>query len=340
MGITTTNPKSKVTKALLPLLQSQMTVVDVGASNGYARIWRAFGEKLSLHGFDPLVTEMQRLQSAEPNPNIQYHSFFVGEEDKTVQFDSDKSNQGPQKGIQSRLATFQAKNIATYDQIKEKFNSGKEIVLSEKMIRLDSFFPEGDHFGIDFIKIDTDGHDINVLRGAQNIISTGGLLGLDVEVRFIGPQGDNANLFRNIDRMLGKAGFSLYHLEPKKYSRAALPRVFVKNRPTISPHGQVRWANAVYLRDLGAPGASERVPLDKVLKSICLFDLYDLPDVSAEIILNERDRLKCVVDPDQLLDLITPNIDGRTASYNEYMDQFRKACEQRRFEDFTRVWID
>lgn len=346
MGISSTNPKSKITRRLSEKIKDNVTVLDVGASNGYARIWRAFGEKLTLHGFDPLVNEMRRLQEKEKNPNVKFHSYFVGEENKAIEVNSsEKSSSSDGKpAFRNRQATFHAKSMADYDQIKEKFNSGKKVVLADRMIRLDTFLPPSPHpekhHDVDFIKVDTDGHDIQVLRGATEIINSGTLLGLDVEVRFLGPQGDRANIFRNIDRMLADAGFSLFHLEPKKYSRAALPRVFLKNRPTISPHGQVRWANAIYLRDLGAPGASASLPIDKVLKAICLFDLYDLPDVAAEIILQEKDRLGEIFPVDELLNLITPEINGQAVSYAEYMSQFEIAARSRRFEDFGRKILD
>ena len=342
MGISSTNPKSKVTRKLSERIKDNFIVLDVGASNGYARIWRAFGEKLTLHGFDPLVNEMDRLQEKEQNPNVKFHSYYVGEEDKGIGLNpSEKLSPSIEKpGFRNRLATFHAKTMADYNQIKEKFNSGQMVVLADRMIRLDTFFPPEKHRDVDFIKVDTDGHDIQVLRGATEIINSGALLGLDVEVRFLGPQGDRANIFRNIDRMLADAGFSLFHLEPKKYSRAALPRMFLKNRPTISPHGQVRWSNAVYLRDLGSPGASASLPIDKVIKAICLFDLYDLPDVAAEIILEEKDRLSDVFPIDELLDLITPEISGKAVSYAEYMSQFEIAARSRRFEDFGRKILD
>ena len=159
---------------------------------------------------------MERLASLETNPNIHYHPVFVGEETKAIDHSSNNSTKNEHQQVINRLATIKAKKLANYNQIKEQFNSGQKIVLSNDMIRLDEFIDKSQHFDIDFLKVDTDGHDINVLRGASSIINSGGMIGLDVEVRFIGPQNNHANIFRNVDKMLSDAGFSLFHLEPKK----------------------------------------------------------------------------------------------------------------------------
>jgi len=284
---------------------------------------------------------MERLASLETNPNIHYHPVFVGEETKAIDHSSNNSTKNEHQQVINRLATIKAKKLANYNQIKEQFNSGQKIVLSNDMIRLDEFIDKSQHFDIDFLKVDTDGHDINVLRGASSIINSGGMIGLDVEVRFIGPQNNHANIFRNVDKMLSDAGYSLFHLEPKKYSRSSMPRVFTRDKPSISPHGQVRWANSIYLRDLGAPGATAHLPLDKVLKAICIFDLFDLPDVSAEIVMNEEERLSSIMSAGNILNKLTPDIgDIRNVSYSDYIDQFEKAARSRRFFDFGRVWID
>jgi len=78
-----------------------------------------------------------------------------------------------------------------------------------------------------------------------------------------------------------------------------------------------------------------------VLKAICIFDLFDLPDVSAEIVMNEEERLSSIMSAGNILNKLTPDIgDIRNVSYSDYIDQFEKAARSRRFFDFGRVWID
>ncbi|MDO6746294.1 FkbM family methyltransferase [Gilvimarinus sp. 1_MG-2023] len=350
MDINNINYKSSVTKALLPNLTENIFVVDVGASKGYPRIWRSFPGKLTLHGFDPLIHEVERLNNAEKNPNIKYHAAYVlpvsvdklsSIKENTKRKDRVSAPGGSALG--ARLAAVKVKKMTGYNRIKEEFNSGQELAFANHGVSLDDFFRETGYEKIDFIKIDTDGHDYQVLTGAQKILCAQQVLGLDVEVRFTGAQRDDANLFRNVDKILGEAGFSLFHFEKKRYARSALPRPFLKNRPTVSDSGQIRWANAVYLRDLGDPNHEAKLggaySLQKILKMICLFDLYDLPDCAVEVVHKYRDIIASEVDPESILNLLTPSIGDQKLTYREYMEQFNRAVEYKKYYEYGREII-
>lgn len=339
MGITTRRRDSKVVKAIVPLLEEDLFLVDVGVSMGYPKVWREYQPKLTVHGFDPLIPEIERLTAAEPDPKVHYHAAFV------TPVSIEPMEKGSVKvfgegGFSQRLAAVAAKRAIAYDAVKEEFNAGKEIKLAAKGVALDDFFPAEDHRLVDFIKVDTDGFDLPAIEGARQIIQNGEVLGLDLEVRFAGIQRDEANLFRNIDKLVGEAGFSMFHLEPRKYSRAALPRPFSNNRPTTSEFGQLRWANAVYMRDIGDPNFEKLFgwtpSLDKILKAICLFDQFDLPDCAAEIVFKYESRIGEVIETEALLDALTPRIDGQVLTYREYMEQFDRAVATRQFEQFGR----
>jgi hypothetical protein len=60
----------------------------------------------------------------------------------------------------------------------------------------------------------------------------------------------------------------------------------------------------------------------KLLKLVCLFALFELPDCAAEIVVAHRDRVATAVDPDALLDLLTPSLRGKQLSYADYVAAF------------------
>src|SRR5205823_1092351 len=124
---------------------------------------------------------------------------------------------------------------------REYYNAGAEIEHATKRIALDEYFTSDDAGRIDFIKVDTDGHDYEVLRGCDEILRSGRVLGLAVEAQFHGPVSRDANLFSNIDAYLRSRGFGLFDLEVYRYSRAALPAAFVAGIPANTPTGQVSW---------------------------------------------------------------------------------------------------
>jgi len=57
--------------------RAPLLLADVGASGGIADQWRLFEPDLRAVGFDPLVTECERLNREESNPAIRYYDYFV-----------------------------------------------------------------------------------------------------------------------------------------------------------------------------------------------------------------------------------------------------------------------
>jgi hypothetical protein len=129
--------------------------------------------------------------------------------------------------------------------------------MTERCLTLDDWAAQNQR-SVDFVKIDTDGHDIAVLLGAERLLSEGGVLGVRIEAQFHGPLHPFANTFHNIDGILRNHGFTLFDLNQRRYSRAALPDAFFASRPGRTRSGQLLWGDALYLRDL-APADYERM---------------------------------------------------------------------------------
>src|SRR5262249_49809149 len=73
-----------------------------------------------------------------------------------------------------------------YHYTKEHFNSGLEVVHADTWYELDTYFAPDVYSTIDFLKIDTDGHDYTVLLGAEQLLQSE-VLGVLVEADFNGP---------------------------------------------------------------------------------------------------------------------------------------------------------
>jgi hypothetical protein len=88
------------------------------------------------------------------------------------------------------------------------------------------------------------------------------------------------------------------------------------------------WADAVYLRDGASPGytevwGGEEPGTIALLKLAALYELFGVPDCAAELIITHRGRIGTVTDPDRLLDLLTPPLDGKQLGYRDYIEVFR-----------------
>jgi FkbM family methyltransferase len=297
-------------------------LVDVGASGGIERHWETFGESLRAYGFDGLIKEVERLNGAVGGRDVRYYPFLVG----------DKGYQQPQ-GVPDtqpyeRTSAARALEIRHRNYAKTYYDGSGTGERAAETIELDQFFLRDHPEDVDFIKVDTDGSDYQVLCGAKELLSTGQVLGLAVESQFHGLVHDESNTFRNIDRLLTSLGFSLFDLEVHRYSRAALPRAFVLTKPGQTIGGQVVYGDALYLRDAGNEGYENdwgtTFPPDKIIKLACLFEIFGLEDCAAELLLKYRASIGSRLDIDRCLDILTPAVNGRQLSYRQYRQQFER----------------
>jgi FkbM family methyltransferase len=296
-------------------------LVDVGCGLGLDPAWRAFGEYLHAHAFDPQIDEIERLRSAEDNPNVHYHAALVGlPEPRPVTAEEGEFNPFPRTSTANALARASAARDTPYYETNDW---RAEQLTSARVGRGVFLRGEGVH-SVDFVKTDTDGGDLEVLESFEEMIRPAGVLGFMVETPYTGAPTDGVHTFHNVDRLLKRHGFLLASMSVNRYSRAALPAPFAYAILAQTQWGQPLWGDLVYLRDAAGSGNDRHGTLSpvKLLKLAALFELFRLPDCAAELLLAHREALSALVDVDALLDLLTPPLHGEQLSYREYVAAF------------------
>jgi FkbM family methyltransferase len=304
---------------------SDLRLIDVGASGGIARHWRVFGNRLSAVGFDPLVAEVDRLNRSETRSKVRYVASFVGWPDYDSVFPLAERSDAIRLLYNQpfvRSSAVRAHNVTQQDYVRDQFNAGAVVEYTKETTSIDAFV--AGQQPPDFLKIDTDGHDYPVLRGAEETLRRG-VLGVEVEAQFHGVVHDLGNTFANIDRFLRQLGFSLFDLRPYRYSRSALPQPFLSDIPAQTVEGQVLWAEAVYFRDLAhqdyARMFGREASREDLLKLCCLFELHGFPDCAAELLTSDALRDLDTSEREALLDMLTPKAFGNV-TYREYLERF------------------
>lgn len=302
------------------LADDPFVLVDVGCALGIDPAWRLFGSQLTAHALDPQIEELERLRRVEENPNVEYHTAFVGLDGESPPPDDPFFNPF------ARTSTWQALAHATADGPAplEETNDWARRDLTTRKVGLADFLRSHAIEQVDFVKTDTDGGDLEVLRSFEDMIGPAGVLGFMVETPFTGSTSDTAHSFSNVDRLLKPHGFLLCTLSVNRYSRAALPAPFAFDILAQTTFGQPIWGDLIYLREAVHPDYVRFGELSppKLLKLACLFELFEAPDLAAEILVAHRNRLAPLVDVDHLLDLLTPPLDGEQLSYRDYVAAF------------------
>lgn len=131
---------------------------------------------------------------------------------------------------------------------------------------------------IDFLQVDVQGADLNVLRGASLLLSRS-ILAVQTEVEFSHLY-VNQPLFADIDTYLRKYDFILFDLDHcSRYPRSRSP-IYSKSRP-----GQLLWADAFYFRDLVREDISTPLKTpSNLLKLACIADILNFSDYALELL--------------------------------------------------------
>ncbi|MBC7803169.1 MAG: FkbM family methyltransferase [Candidatus Parcubacteria bacterium] len=295
-----------------------VSVVDAGCSGGLDERWRALGTQLRAWGIDVMTAECARLAAAERNAAVRYVNArleVTGVEPAT-----------PQRNPWNRLSTAQAvairgsRNPGTNEEIRS--NQWQDQVLSEKVLTVDALMETQGVDGMDFLKIDLDGPDYEVLTGFVPHLDRLQTLGVKAEVNFFGPAQPDVHSFHNTDRLLRAHGFELFGLSTRSYSSAALPAAFATGVLGPTTFGRILQGDALYFRDPAGDAGQTALSPTRLLKLACMFELFDLPDCAAELLLRFGDAIGRN-DTAQLLDLLVPRLDGTKLGYGEYLARFR-----------------
>jgi FkbM family methyltransferase len=317
------NPSPRMTHYLVtgtPILaQDPVVVVDLGARWGYNDEWRVFGDCLRVICFEPDEAAFAELQLAA-DPNVTTIPWAIG------------GATGPATLYEAKLGASTSLYRTDMAYFGRLLNRDNGIVVAEHAVEvhtLDEALATHGVARVDFIKLDVEGAELDVLAGSPRIMACPSLLGVLSEIRFH-REINGSPPFSALDSLLSEHGFRIYDLQFHHQSRAVLPypglrdyflpsgeRFFAYTR-----HGQIQDGDALYFRDPLIAANAERARAlspSSLLKLSAFLEIYSLGDCAAELILAERHRLDPIVDCGHLLNLLASGMAGCDITYEDYV---------------------
>lgn len=299
-----------------------ITIVDVGARGGFNVEWRAFGKALKVICFEPDEAECARL-NAEAPPNVIYLPVALGRRNEEAVF------------YETRLNFSSGLYKTNMDYFSRLLNRDNGEVVGEQRIRvttLDEALARHGITSVDFIKLDVEGAELDVLIGGERYVRSPALIGILSEFRFQ-EEINGCPVFWQLEAHARQLGFRLYGMSFYNQSRHVLPYEGLMDYrlPTgerffaYTQYGQIMDGDALYFRDLLIPANAavrEAASAAQLLKAAAFFEIYYLGDCAGELILAHRDRLAPHVDCDILLDLLTPPLKGVKLGYKQYIQAY------------------
>ncbi len=177
-------------------------IVDVGANDG-AMISRALFEfpNAKIYAFEPSPEPLAKLQLAFRNDKrVSIQPFACGNSSGLVTLNITRDPYCSSLLRPSELGTHFYGD--RYDVVQQ---------VTVPRVSLDDWARDNKVARIDFLKIDTQGHDLEVLRGAQRLIASGQIKAVNAEAEFA-PEYEGATNFREIDGFFASCGFMLHQI--------------------------------------------------------------------------------------------------------------------------------
>jgi FkbM family methyltransferase len=298
-----------------------IVIVDVGARGGIGREWEVLGDKMRAYAFEPDEVECRRL-AAEAPPHLTYLPRALGH----------------RRGRQTFYKTALSDSAGIYrprmDYLGRMLNRDNAVTVGEVEIEvspLDDVLAEYKVPNVDFIKLDVEGAELDVLKGAEKLLSSNLPLGLLSEIRFQDEIGSPP--FALFDSYLRQQGLRLFDLQFNHQSRRAMPYPGLQHyrRPSgetffaYTSRGQLQDGDALYFRDLLLPSGTpliNQVPAASILKLCVFMEIFSLNDCAAELLLASRERIDQLTDSSRLLDLLASGICGVPTTFEAYQKRY------------------
>lgn len=236
-----------------------LIIFDIGARGGINARWRRFFHLINYVGFEPEKSECSRLNSKTYGYNATFWPYALGGKEENRPFYVCKSP-GSSSLLKPNVDFIDAFPYSTHMQVTDELTI--DTTTLDKVCNQKSILP-------DYIKVDTQGSELEILEGGEKSLRK--TLFIELEVEF-NPQYKNQPLFPDIDLYLRDRGFQLLSIRRTFWRR--------KNQlpAAQSPYGgQIVHGDVLYYREsLVEDGAGWG--LANILKFLLILSAYRQDD--------------------------------------------------------------
>lgn len=265
-------------------LPRDFVLCDVGARWGTPAPWSYYAPILEVIGFEPDEIEYKKLLKVHKKGRIFNCALYKKSQDIILHLTKERG-----------CSSIYRPNIAFLSKFPGTDNFEVEDSVTVRAVALDELTQNERIKNIDFIKIDIQGAELDVLEGGRQFLNEHAL-GMELEVEFQ-PQYLNQPLFAEVDMFIrSQFGFELQDL--KKY--------YWKYPEGInygSAKGKLIFGEALYFRSPEnvlrlCESKSQQEAREKLFMAVLMGIVYGYFDYSLALIKN--DRVRKYIEQDQL----------------------------------------
>lgn len=297
------------------LLHEPFVVIDVGVQGGEHPRWQFIQDKARVFGFDAISEAIDRLNTEGPRPHRVYRTLALGNEDGQREFFVPDN-------------TFSASFYGNKDDPTAAGSRHGDGTAGSRVVdirRLDTLFSQGEIPAADYIKMDCEGFEPEVLMGARTYLAHSNVLCASVETGFsISPIYPRTH-FVAISDILVQHRLMVFDLNCVRYQRPSYAAARAKYPwPPADPMhdapyldvGQPGTFDFVFCRDFVAedlepekffklPDMAVAPTVDKLIKAMINFELHGLMDCAVDHACHFRSLLERRLDVEHAIRLLT-----------------------------------
>ena len=242
------------------LKNNPIWLVDIGASGGIDLRWRKFTSSLQAILFEPDPREYEILKSKR-RENLIIFNCALSDSIKEINFYLCKKQE---------TSSIYLPNFDFIDKFPESERYKVLKTIKMETDTLDNQLEKNNITEIDFIKIDTQGHELPILQGSINSLRN--VIGLELEVEFTYLYKDQP-LFHEVDSFVRKMDFELFDIRRYYWKR--------NDECNYGRHkGQLIFGDALYFKSPEQVLLMGDITLEKIVRSICLYLVYGYLDLA------------------------------------------------------------
>lgn len=296
------------------LLNEPFVLVDVGCLGGISGRWSYLGKYLRAYAFDPLPDVITELRERDRDcSGITYFHMALGNED--------------------RSGTIIRPPNPTETSIYRSASEG--IAVPVEFRKLDTLYANGEISPCDFIKLDCEGHEPFVLKGARHYLDASTPLGVEAETSFWNSATLPNSHFSGIYEELLPYWLFVADLSFDRIPLPPLAQIWPED-PIVTGHGNAvgrpgtfnflfarppDWnPQAPVLRQASRTGA---LSFEKLIKLCIIYELYGLNDVAANLLHVHRAVLQARLDIDTAISLLARDHRDLIAAIANGADELR-----------------
>jgi len=183
---------------------------------------------------------------------------------------------------------FEKSTYQKFDEIEKKKNLNNTFYKPNETT-VDEFIFKNNITKINFLKIDIDSNDVDVLYGCDNLLKKNDLFGIKIEVKYSDP-----NCSKNIYEpylYLSDHNFVLHKVITNSYSSDKIPEKFFYNFNGQNLNGTDLYGDLIFFKTLDN-NFLKTLDKDQLINYCRILEIHNLNGMAAEILLGNKNKFE------------------------------------------------